>query len=110
MNNMAVIQQGARGRDFTAEELTGRQIRIEGPVPKKNGLPNGNTIRIVADDEEVGNAFKAIISLGAGELTEATIWLYRFDSVKPDGPCPVEKVTLRDNIELSFSAYISEVQ
>src|SRR5579859_2539938 len=107
---MAVIHQGTRGRDFTAQELIGRQIRIEGPVPKKDGLPTGNTIRVIADDEEVGNAFKAIISLEAGELTEAKIWLYRFDPVEPDGPCPIEKVTLRDNIELSFSAYISEVE
>jgi hypothetical protein len=107
---MAVIQPGSKGRDFTAEELIGRRIRIEGPVPKKNGLPTGNVIRIIADDEEVGNAFKAIISLEANELTEAKIWLYRFDMVEPDGPCPVEKVTLRDNIEISFSAYISEVQ
>lgn len=107
---MAVVQPGIRGRDFTADELIGRQIRIEGPVPKKNGSPNGNAIRIIADDEEVGNAFKAIISLEANELTEATIWLYQFDRVEPDGPCPVEKVTLRDNIELSFSAYVSEVK
>lgn len=106
---MAVIHPGTRGRDFTAEELLGRQIRIEGPVSKKGGVPAGHAIRVIVDDEEVGNAFKAILKLEANALVEAKISLYRFDLVEPDGPCPIEEVTLRDDIEVSFSAYVSEV-
>lgn len=106
---MAVIQAGTKGRDFTAEELIGRQIRIEGPVPRKKGLPTGHSIRLIADDEEIDNAFKVELLLEANEIVTAKISLYRLDKAEPDKPCPVEEVTLRDDIEVSFSAYASEM-
>lgn len=106
---MAVLQRAIpQGRNFTADELVGRQIRIEGPVPKKDDLPTGRTVRVIADGEEVNNAFKAEITLAATELTQAKIWLYRFDLAGAE--VPIEEITLRDNIELSFSAIVSEVQ
>jgi hypothetical protein len=91
--------------DFTAEELLGRQIRIEGPVPKKGNDPTGHTIRIIADDDLVDNAYKAVLILEAGEITQAKIMLYRHDKEN----APTEEVTLRDNLEVSFSAIVSEV-
>lgn len=94
------------GRDFTASELIGRRILIEGPVPKRGGLPTGREIRIIVDDELMNNACKAVLTLAANEVTEAKITLYRHDL--PDAP--KEEITLRDHIELSFSAIVSEVQ
>lgn len=102
---MAVIQR-AKGRNFTAEELIGRRIRIEGPAPKRKDLPTGHTIMIIADDELVDNAFKVDLTLEANELVQAKIWLYRLDLAD----APIETITLRDDIELSFSAIVSEVQ
>jgi hypothetical protein len=49
-----------QGRNFTAEELIGRRIRIDGPVPKRGDLPTGRTIQIIADDELVDNAYKVV--------------------------------------------------
>lgn len=106
---MAVLHRDIpKGRYFTADELVGRQIRIEGPVPARKDLPTGRTIMVIADDEPVDNAFKVEISVEATELTTAKIWLYRFDLAGEK--VPIEKITLRDNIELSFSAIVSEVE
>ena len=108
---MAVLEVGtSKGRDFTASELVGRQIRIEGPVPKKNP-PIGYQMYILADDEAVNNAFKLELIIDPCSVVEAKITLYRFDLHKePYGDVPTEVVTLRDNVEVSFSAIVSEVQ
>ncbi len=107
---MVTIQAGgAKGRNFTAEELVGRRVRIECPAPKKNGLPVAHALIIIADDETVDNACKLELIVEPQDIIQVKITLYRFDLVEPDGPCPTEKVTLRDNIELSFSAIVSEV-
>lgn len=103
---MAVIQAGSKGRNFTAEELIGRRIRIECPAPRKNRLPTGHTVMIIADDEQVDNAYKVDLVLEAQSVVEAKIRLYRLDL--PDAP--TEEITLRDDIELSISAIVTEVQ
>lgn len=107
---MTAIQAGTKGRNFTAEELVGRRVRIECPSPKKKGLPVAHALMIVADDEMVGNACRLELIVEPNDIIQVKITLYRFDPVEPDGPCPTEEVILRDNIELSFSAIVSEVQ
>lgn len=104
---MASIQiQRTSGRNFTAEELVGRRIRIEGPVPKKNGVPIGYGMMVIADDEMVDNACKIELIIEPANVVEAKITLYRLDL--PD--VPTETITVRDDIEVSFSAYVSEVR
>jgi hypothetical protein len=105
---VALQREFSKGRDFTAEELIGRQIRIEGPVPKKKMPPLGFNMMIIADDEEVNNACKLELSVEPGDIVEAKITLRRFDQVTGDS-LPTEVAILRDNIELSFSAIVSEV-
>lgn len=106
---MAVLRETPRGRDFTAEELIGRQIRIEGPVPKRKASPTGFGMRVIADDEFVGNVSKIVLSIEPSSIVEATLTLWRFDQAT-EQDVPTQEVTLRDNIELSFSAIVSEVQ
>lgn len=107
---MAVLQgYVSKGRDFTAEELVGRQIRIEGPHPRKKSPPIGHQLLIIADDEEVNNATKLELSIVPDSIIEAKITLWRRDLQDSKGNVPTEVVTLRDNIELSFSAIVSEV-
>lgn len=103
---MAVIQAGSKGRNFTAEELIRRRIRIECPAPRKDGVPTGHTVMVIADDEQVDNAYKIDLLLEADSVVEAKIKLYRFDL--PDAP--TEEITLRDDIEVSISAIVTEVQ
>lgn len=108
---MAILHRDIpKWRDFTAEELVGRQIRIEGPVPEKKELPSGYRLRVIADDEEIGNACKFELNIVPDGLIEAKITLWRLDLQDRKGNVPTETVTLRDNIELSFSAIVSEVQ
>jgi len=106
---MAVMRGLPEGRDFTAEELIGRNIRIEGPVPKRGTAPIGVGMMVIADDEMVGNVTKVVLSMEPCSIIEATLTLWRFDQATEQG-VPTEEVTLRDNIELSFSAIVSEVQ
>lgn len=98
---MASLPKVPKGRDFTAEELIGRTIRIEGPIPRKSDIPTGQTIVVTADGELVANACKAVLTLEADDLTMAKITLWC------DGQ--QEEVTLRDNIEVSFSAVVIDV-
>jgi hypothetical protein len=108
---MAVLQRETpKGRDFTAEELIGRQIRIEGPVPKRRISPLGHAMMVIADDEMVNNACKIELAIEPCGIVEAKITLYRFDRATKDPGVPTEEITLRDNIEVSFSAIVSEVQ
>jgi len=102
---MAVVQEYPKGRDFTAEELIGRQIRIEGPVPKRGTPPIGVGMMVIADDEMVGNVTKVVLNIEPCSIVEATLTLWTTGR-----DVPTEEVTLRDNIELSFSAIVSEVQ
>lgn len=106
---MAVVREAPTRHTFTAEELIGRQIRIEGPVPSRKRPPTGHSLRIIADDESVSNACKLELVIEPTGLIEAKITLWRFDQGTEEG-VPTEEVTLRDNIELSFSAIVSEVQ
>lgn len=100
---MASVQRVLpKGRDFTAEELTGRTIRIE----SVSDLPVGVGVMVTADGEMVGNVGKIVLSIEPNSIVEATLTLFRFD--KED--VPTEEVTLRDNVEVSFSAVVSEVQ
>jgi len=92
---MAVMRETPRGRDFTAEELIGRQIRIECPVEQAT--------RVAADGETIGNASKVVLTIAQNNVAEAILTLCHVDQT-------VEEITLRDNIELSFSAIVSEVQ
>lgn len=104
---MASIQiQRTKGRNFTAEELVGRRIRIEGPVPKRNGVPIGHAMMVIADDEMVDNACKIELIIEPANVVEAKITLYRLDLPN----APMETITVRDDIEVSFSAYVSEVR
>jgi hypothetical protein len=60
---------------------------------------------VIADDEMVANACKIELIIEPCSIVEAKISLYRLDL--PDAP--TEEITLRDNINLSFSAHVSEV-
>jgi hypothetical protein len=106
----AIRLEHAKGRNFTAEELVGRQIRIEGPVPKRGTQPIGYNMLIVADDESIDNACKLELSIEPDAVIEARVTLYRFDLATAEERVPTEVVTLRDNIEVSFSAIVSEVE
>lgn len=99
----AIRLEGSKGRDFTAEELVGRQIRIESHVPI------GYNLMIIADDESVNNVTKLELSIEPCAMVEAKVTLYRFDQATEEG-VPTEVAVLRDNIEVSFSAIVSEVQ
>ena len=101
---MAAPQFEFHGRDFTAEELIGRQIRIEGPVPDKHVPPAGYAMRVIADGEVVTNVFKFVLTIATDCVVEAILTLSH-DGMEED-----EEITLRDNIELSFSAFVSEVR
>jgi hypothetical protein len=106
---MGVIRlETSKGRNFTAEELIGRQIRIEGPA-KRGKVPTGYKMLIIADDEEVNNACKLELSIEPDAVVEAKVTLWRFDLATEEG-LPTEVAVLRDNIEVSFSAIVSEVQ
>lgn len=108
---MAVLRlEASGGRNFTAEELIGRQIRIEGPVPKKETSPKGYFMMIIADDEMVNNACKLELTIEPDAVVEAKVTLYRLDLATPEERTPTEVAVLRDNIEVSFSAIVSEVQ
>ncbi|SRR6266516_4041628 len=100
---VAVHTQHSKGRDFTAEELIGRRIRIEGPVPKKSLPPIGISMMVIADGEMVGNVLKIVLTIEPNNIVKAT--LTRFHSRQP-----TEEITLRDDIEVSFSAIVSEAQ
>lgn len=105
---MAVIEVGtSKGRDFTASELVGRQIRIEGPVPKKNP-PIGYQMYILADDEHVNNVLRVDLIIAPNSVVEAKLTLYH--GTMAHGEPIIEVVTLRDNVEVSFSAIVSEAQ
>ncbi len=102
----AVYIPSPKGRNFTAEELVGRRIRIEGPA----NTPVAYHFLIFADDELVTNITKLTLSIEPDSLIEATITLLRSDlSTENMETMPTETVTLRDDIELSFSAIASEV-
>jgi hypothetical protein len=105
---MAALQrETSNGRDFTAEELIGRQIRIECPTYV---VPTGRTLAITADGEQINNACKLVLTAAADAITEIKLTLYRFDLVTKDPGVPTEEITLQDNIEVSLSAIVSEVQ
>lgn len=99
---MAFVREIPKGRDFTTEELIGRTIRIESVAME----PVGRAIAVTADGEMIGNCGKIVLSIEPDSIVEATLTLFRFD--KEDAP--TEEVTLRDNVEVSFSAVVSEVQ
>jgi hypothetical protein len=102
--------ESSRGRNFTAEELMGRQIRIESLAPKRETSPTGYAMMIIADDEVVNNAGKLELSIEPDAVIEARVTLYRLDLATAEGRAPTEVAVLRDNIEMSFSAIVSEVQ
>jgi hypothetical protein len=106
---MAVLQRETpKGRDFTAEELIGRQIRVECPTYV---VPTGRTLTITADGEQINNACKLVLTAAADAITEMKLTLYRFDWATEDFRVPpTEEITLQDNIEASISAIVSEVQ
>ncbi|SRR6266480_2035328 len=95
-------------RAFTAEELIGRQIRIESPVPKEGMPPLGIGMMIIADNELVNNALKLELSIEPNAIVEAILTLYQGET--PENEAITERVTLRDNIAMSFSAIASEVR
>lgn len=107
---MAVIQAStSKGRDFTAEELIGRRVRFEAPVKSKK-IPMGYELLVIADDEAVNNVSKIVLTLKPDAVIEAIVTLYRFDLVtKNMVSTPIEEVVLRDNLEVSFSAIVSEI-
>jgi hypothetical protein len=106
---MTSVQTGdSKGRDFTAEELVGMRIRIEGPVPKHGAPPVGYAMMVLADDEMINNVSKIVLTIEPNAIVEATLTLYRGETVENEAI--TEEVMLRDNIELSFSAIVSEVQ
>lgn len=108
---VAVEHALPQGRDFTAGELIGRTVRIECPIPAKDGRPVARTLAIFADGELVANACKLELVVEPAAVIAATITLVRLDQVSShDQTVPTEQVTLRDNIELSFSAVVSEVR
>lgn len=109
-DRMAVIQPGTKGRDYTAEELIGRRIRIVGPVPTGNVSPIGHAIMILTEDEMIGNVLKVELTLDPCSVVEAKITLARLDKTAPYAPLVTEEIILRDNVEVSFSAIVSEVQ
>ena len=106
---MASVQTGdSKGRGFTAEELVGRQIRIEGPVPNRKRPPIGIGMMVIADDEMVGNVLRIVLTIEPNNIVEAKLTLYFGETAENEAI--TKEVTLRDNIELSFSAIVSEVQ
>lgn len=107
---MAVLQrESPEGRNFTADELIGRQIRIEGTMPKRGMPPTGHDMMVFADGEVVSNACRLELSIEPDAVVEAKVTLYRFDPVTKEELHPPEVVVLRNNIEVSFSAIASEV-
>ncbi len=68
-------------------------------------MPIGHAMMVIADDEMVANACKIELIIEPDNVIEAKITLYRLDL--PDAP--METITARDDIELSFSAIVSEV-
>lgn len=101
---MAVVPgYSLKGRDFTAEELIGRTIRIEAPGPTRT-KPMGYAVMVLADGEMVNNVLNLELAIEPNAVVEARLTLDRGKTAEP------ETVTLRDNIELSFSAIVSEVQ
>lgn len=108
---MAVLQRKfPEGRRFTAAELVGRQIRIEGSAPKGGMQPAGHNMMVFADGEVVNNVCKLELSIEPDAVVEAKVTLYRFDPVTKEELHPPEVAVLRNNIEVSFSAIASEVQ
>ena len=109
---MAAIRTSSQGRDFTAEELIGKHVRIECPDPGAKGVPVGYFLTITADGERVNNICKLGLMVEPDSIIEVKLLLCHrnqtaekiFDIEK------FEEVTLRDNLELSFSAIASEVQ
>jgi hypothetical protein len=100
-------REASKGRDFTTEELIGRRIRIEGPVPKRQSPPVGYAMMVIADDEMVDNVSKVVLTIEPNAIVEATLTLYRGETAENE--TMTQEVTLRDDIELSFSAIVSEV-
>lgn len=106
---MASLQGRAQGRDFTAEELLGRHIRIEGPVPKKGKEPLGFEIMVIADDEMVGNVARIELVLDPCELVTAKLTLIH-PNQPASGDLLTEEVTLSRNVDVSLTASVWEVQ
>jgi hypothetical protein len=101
---MAVLHiETPKGRDFTAEELVGRRIRIEGPVPSGKTAPIGCSMMVIADDEMVTNVSRLELVIAPNAVVEAKLQLI-------SGKALTEEITLRDDIEVSFSAIVSEVK
>ena len=106
---MASVQTGdSKGRDFTAEELVGMRIRIVGPVPKHGAPPVGYVMMVLADDEMINNVSKIVLTIEPNAIVEATLTLYRGETAENESR--TEEITLRNDIEVSFSAFVSEVQ
>ena len=59
---------------------------------------------VLADGELVNNALKLELAIDPNAVVEAKLTLYRGKTAEN------ETVTLRDNIEVSFSAIVLEVQ
>jgi hypothetical protein len=110
---MAVIHvPKGNGRDFTAEELIGKQIRIEGPAPKYGKPPIGYAMSVFADGEMVNNVIKIVLTIEPTAVVEAILTLVFVNRTKWEAHAevPPEEITLRENIEFSFSALVSEAQ
>ena len=105
---MAAIRTSSQGRDFTAEELIGKHVRIECPDPGAKGVPVGYFLTITADGERVNNICKLGLTVEPDSIIEVTLTLYQGETV--ENKARTSEVTLRDHIELSFSAIASEVQ
>ena len=104
---MAVIEPASRpkGRNFTAEELVGKTIRIVSPDGK---LPVGHAITITADGEHVANAYKVTVVMEASAITQAIIRLYRLDLDSAEREdVPTEVAVAYENIEIAVSAIVS---
>ena len=90
-------------RNYTAEELIGREIRIEGPVR----TPVGHKILVIADDEEIGNVAKIELVMEPHEYIKAKLTLWRFDLFTVKDPLVVD-VHQTSDVNVSFSAIVDE--
>ncbi len=95
-------------RDFTAKELIGQHIRIECPALKDGKPPMGYAVAVLTDGGMINNVLKLTLTIEPNAVVEAVLTLYLGETVENE--VRTEEVTLRDNIEVSFSAIVSEVQ
>ncbi|SRR6266487_5589074 len=86
---------------YSAQELLGRHIRIEGPVK----TPIGHRLLVIADDERIDNVERIDLLMLPGELIEAKLTLYM--GVSAEHKAMHEEYTA-DDVSVSFSAIVTE--